>query len=103
MTRNTWILLVQKFRVDVVNLSEEDMEFDMVGIDASIANAFRRILLSEVRASRKTCCGLSEALMGSPSGEAPPKYVWSLGFYTRGNGYHLVVEILFLSYQVCME
>lgn len=25
------------------------MEFDMVGIDASITNAFRRILLAEVR------------------------------------------------------
>lgn len=24
------------------------MEFDMIGIDASIANAFRRILLAEV-------------------------------------------------------
>ncbi len=25
------------------------MEFDMVGIDAALANAFRRILLAEVR------------------------------------------------------
>jgi len=32
-----------------MKLSEEDMEFDMVGIDASIANAFRRILIAEVR------------------------------------------------------
>lgn len=36
------------FRVEVVRLTEEDMEFDMIGIDAAIANAFRRILISEV-------------------------------------------------------
>ncbi len=35
--------------MDVVSLTEDDMEFDMIGIDASIANAFRRILLAEVR------------------------------------------------------
>ena len=27
------------------------MEFDMIGIDAAIANAFRRILLAEVRSN----------------------------------------------------
>ncbi|OMP06988.1 DNA-directed RNA polymerase, RBP11-like protein [Corchorus olitorius] len=36
------------FRVEVVRLTEEDMEFDMVGIDAAIANAFRRILIAEL-------------------------------------------------------
>uniref|UniRef100_A0A3Q2CQT5 RNA polymerase I and III subunit C n=1 Tax=Cyprinodon variegatus TaxID=28743 RepID=A0A3Q2CQT5_CYPVA len=36
------------FRIDVVHLDENSMEFDMVGIDAAIANAFRRILLAEV-------------------------------------------------------
>ncbi|XP_056148010.1 DNA-directed RNA polymerases I and III subunit RPAC1 isoform X2 [Lampris incognitus] len=36
------------FRIDIVDLDENSMEFDMVGIDASIANAFRRILLAEV-------------------------------------------------------
>lgn len=36
------------FRVEVVRLTEDDMEFDMIGIDASLANAFRRILLAEV-------------------------------------------------------
>ena len=30
-------------------MSHDELEFDMVGVDASIANAFRRILLSEVR------------------------------------------------------
>ncbi|KAK2145174.1 hypothetical protein LSH36_697g03063 [Paralvinella palmiformis] len=38
----------KNFRVDIVNVNERDMEFDLVGIDASVANAFRRILLSEV-------------------------------------------------------
>lgn len=36
------------FRVEVVWLTEEEMEFDMIGIDAAIANAFRRILIAEV-------------------------------------------------------
>ncbi|XP_037544068.1 DNA-directed RNA polymerases I and III subunit RPAC1 isoform X2 [Nematolebias whitei] len=38
----------KNFRIDVVHLDENSMEFDMVGIDAAIANAFRRILLAEV-------------------------------------------------------
>ncbi|KAI3892671.1 hypothetical protein MKX03_005105 [Papaver bracteatum] len=38
----------KNFRVTVVRLTEDDMEFDMIGIDPSIANAFRRILISEV-------------------------------------------------------
>ena len=38
----------QNFRVDIISLTENEMEFDMVGIDAAIANAFRRILLAEV-------------------------------------------------------
>nr|XP_020463266.1 DNA-directed RNA polymerases I and III subunit RPAC1 isoform X2 [Monopterus albus] len=38
----------KNFRIDIVHLDENNMEFDMVGIDAAIANAFRRILLAEV-------------------------------------------------------
>jgi len=34
--------------VDVIREEEGALEFDMVGIDAAIANAFRRILLAEV-------------------------------------------------------
>ncbi|AWP14492.1 DNA-directed RNA polymerases I and III subunit RPAC1 [Scophthalmus maximus] len=47
---DTWDLekFQKNFRIDVVNLDESSMEFDMVGIDAAIANAFRRILLAEV-------------------------------------------------------
>ncbi|KAJ4952947.1 hypothetical protein NE237_029779 [Protea cynaroides] len=38
----------KNFRVEVIRLTEDDMEFDMIGIDPSIANAFRRILIAEV-------------------------------------------------------
>lgn len=40
----------QNFRIDVVNTGDDSIEFDMVGIDAAMANAFRRILLAEVSA-----------------------------------------------------
>ncbi|CAM8999944.1 unnamed protein product [Rhodiola kirilowii] len=36
------------FKIEVIRLTDEDMEFDMIGIDPSIANAFRRILIAEV-------------------------------------------------------
>ncbi|KAL5735619.1 hypothetical protein ACOSP7_030080 [Xanthoceras sorbifolium] len=36
------------FRVEVMRLTKEEMEFDLIGIDASIANAFRRILIAEL-------------------------------------------------------
>jgi len=35
-------------RVEIQQLNQFEMEFDLVGVDASIANAFRRILLAEV-------------------------------------------------------
>ncbi|XP_010579487.1 PREDICTED: DNA-directed RNA polymerases I and III subunit RPAC1 isoform X4 [Haliaeetus leucocephalus] len=38
----------EAFRVDIIREEEGALEFDMVGIDAAIANAFRRILLAEV-------------------------------------------------------
>ncbi|CAN8240951.1 unnamed protein product [Cochlearia groenlandica] len=38
----------ENFKVDVISCTETDMEFDMIGIDASFANAFRRILIAEV-------------------------------------------------------
>ncbi|XP_075720755.1 LOW QUALITY PROTEIN: DNA-directed RNA polymerases I and III subunit RPAC1 [Rhinoderma darwinii] len=38
----------QGFRVDVVRVEGDVLEFDMVGIDAAVANAFRRVLLAEV-------------------------------------------------------
>ncbi|XP_048733002.2 DNA-directed RNA polymerases I and III subunit RPAC1-like isoform X2 [Ostrea edulis] len=38
----------KNFRIDMIKMNDDELEFDMVGIDAAIANAFRRILLSEV-------------------------------------------------------
>ncbi|KAF8892876.1 DNA-directed RNA polymerase [Infundibulicybe gibba] len=47
---HSWNL--QKFknnlRVKVQRLSQRSIEFDLVGVDASIANAFRRIMIAEV-------------------------------------------------------
>uniref|UniRef100_A0A8C2A7E1 DNA-directed RNA polymerases I and III subunit RPAC1 n=1 Tax=Cyprinus carpio TaxID=7962 RepID=A0A8C2A7E1_CYPCA len=47
---DTWDLekFKKNFRIDIVHSDEDTLEFDMIGIDASIANAFRRILLAEV-------------------------------------------------------
>ncbi|CAA2972185.1 DNA-directed RNA polymerases I and III subunit rpac1-like isoform X2 [Olea europaea var. sylvestris] len=36
------------FRLEVIRLNEDDMEFDMIGIDAALANALRRILIAEL-------------------------------------------------------
>jgi len=36
------------FRVDVHSLNDEEIVFDLIGIDAALANAFRRILIAEV-------------------------------------------------------
>ncbi|WOL19197.1 DNA-directed RNA polymerases I and III subunit rpac1-like [Canna indica] len=38
----------KNFKVEVVRLTKDEIEFDMIGIDASLANAFRRILIAEV-------------------------------------------------------
>lgn len=38
----------ENFRIKVIALDKDKMEFDMIGIDAAVANAFRRILISEV-------------------------------------------------------
>ncbi|KAF7815994.1 DNA-directed RNA polymerases I and III subunit RPAC1 [Senna tora] len=38
----------QNFKVQVNRLTEDDIEFDMIGIDPALANAFRRILIAEV-------------------------------------------------------
>ena len=35
-------------KIDVIKVDDECMEFDLCGVDASLANALRRIMLSEV-------------------------------------------------------
>ncbi|KAM3357479.1 DNA-directed RNA polymerases I and III subunit rpac1 [Capsicum galapagoense] len=36
------------FKVQIMRLEEDELEFDMIGIDPSLANAFRRILIAEL-------------------------------------------------------
>ncbi|KAG9292857.1 hypothetical protein G9A89_016219 [Geosiphon pyriformis] len=38
----------QKFKIVINRTSNMEMEFDMIGVDASLANALRRIMLAEV-------------------------------------------------------
>ena len=38
----------QNFRISLVRLTSDELEFDMVGVDPAIANALRRVLLAEV-------------------------------------------------------
>ncbi len=38
----------RRLRIRVVQMTDEQVVFDLVGIDAAIANAFRRVLISEV-------------------------------------------------------
>lgn len=47
---NSWDFLKfkQGFAITITSLSDELVEFDMVGIDAPLANAFRRLLIAEV-------------------------------------------------------
>ena len=42
--------LRSKLKINILKLNEEEIVFDLVGIDASIANALRRIMLAEVGA-----------------------------------------------------
>mmetsp|Transcript_16612 Transcript_16612/g.15964 ORF Transcript_16612/g.15964 Transcript_16612/m.15964 type:complete len:343 (+) Transcript_16612:133-1161(+) len=40
--------LERKLKIDIIRLDDNDIEFDLIGIDASVANALRRIMLAEV-------------------------------------------------------
>lgn len=40
--------LLKNMRMQILSLNEEMVVFDLVGVDASIANALRRVLLAEV-------------------------------------------------------
>ena len=42
----------KKFAINVISCNDEEIIFDMVGINAAIANAFRRILIAEVMRCR---------------------------------------------------
>lgn len=47
---NSWDLAAWKrdFKIEIVKLDEEEIIFDLIGVDAAIANALRRILIAEV-------------------------------------------------------
>lgn len=47
---NSWDLSAFKrgFKIEITKMSDELVEFDMIGIDPPLANAFRRILIAEV-------------------------------------------------------
>ncbi|KAI8060096.1 DNA-directed RNA polymerase [Gongronella butleri] len=47
---NVWDLeaFKENFKVTINRLSDHSIEFDLIGIDASIANAFRRVMIAEV-------------------------------------------------------
>ena len=40
--------LLANLEIDIISLNEEDIMFDLIGADVSIANALRRIMLAEV-------------------------------------------------------
>lgn len=39
---------MQQFKIEIKDIKEDFMEFDMIGVDPAIANALRRILIAEV-------------------------------------------------------
>eukprot|EP01084_Bolivina_argentea_P150455 262758_1 len=60
---NSWSIekLISDFSIDIKEIDYENnsMIFDMIGIDTSIANAFRRVLLSEIPTMAiEDCCVL---------------------------------------------
>ncbi|KAI8855138.1 DNA-directed RNA polymerase [Chytridium lagenaria] len=63
---NIWFNIVQDFKVVVSQLNKHDLEFDLIGIDASIANALRRVMISEVcpdDGDRESICSHNTSVM----------------------------------------
>ena len=40
--------ILQNMRVEIISDDGDELEFDLIGVDAAIANSLRRILLAEV-------------------------------------------------------
>ena len=70
--------------VRVQRLSKRSVEFDIVGVDASIANAFRRIMIAEVFLSMSLSLSLSLGF----------DFFFFLSIYNR---YPLCVSKMFIS------
>lgn len=49
LAKSVLIIFVQNLTLRVDRLTPSRIEFDLIGIDASIANALRRICIAEVR------------------------------------------------------
>ena len=41
--------LQKRLKIRIISMDDNDVEFDLIGVDASIANALRRIMLAEVK------------------------------------------------------
>jgi len=39
---------LSNMKIEITSLNDEDLEFELIGVDASIANALRRIMMAEV-------------------------------------------------------
>lgn len=77
---NHWDLdsFKQSVKVQLNSLSPSTLEFDLVGVDASVANAIRRIVIAEVR----TVSSVSLSCRSPPSPQVPTVaienvYVWN--------------------------
>ena len=44
----------EDMNITIISLNDEEIEFDLTGVDAAIANALRRILLAEVCSSQRS-------------------------------------------------
>jgi DNA-directed RNA polymerase I and III subunit RPAC1 len=40
--------LKERLQINIISSTEDEMVFDLIGVDASIANALRRVMLAEV-------------------------------------------------------
>ena len=73
--------------MSVERLSQRSIEFDITGVDASIANAFRRIMIAEVSASLGLIIlSRTSSLHRPPSCLAPPARARSRGSDSRPVG-----------------
>ena len=75
----------QKLQVKIQKLSTRSIEFDLVGVDASIANALRRILIAEVRAF-KVSTDSSASLELNPGSDSCNRICIRMEQYFRHGG-----------------
>lgn len=87
----------KKLNMNIVKDTDEELVFDMVGVEAPIANALRRILLAEVRQSEKPCnrpltvagtdcCHRKSIHIGKHIRDSRRSFVTSLGPYPDPGG-----------------